>query len=77
MGLSGLKGLACMAGLVLLVSGCSTPAPESKPEYDELELKRYEICLQLNVDYFLKLGVIDNTIYAAEEQCESLKPVKK
>jgi len=79
MNLSGIKGLASMAVIVLLVSGCSTPAPESKPEYDELEVKRYEICLQASIDYFEKLGSTNaaNMVYAAEENCEELKPVKK
>ena len=73
------KVLAPLAVSLLLLSGCSTPAPESKPEYDELELKRYEICLQASIDYFQKLGSTNavNMVKSAEENCESLKPVKK
>ena len=30
----------------LLLTGCSSTAPESKPEYDEVELIQYENCMQ-------------------------------
>lgn len=49
MGLFGIKGLASMAGIVLLVSGCSS-TPESKPEYDQLQLVIYENCLDALIE---------------------------
>jgi len=71
-----------MAVILLLVAGCSTPAPESKPEYDELELKRYEICLETHMNYLRqnpKYRMVTTTemIEGSERVCESLKPVKK
>jgi len=48
MNLSGIKGLASMAVIVLLVSGCSS---QSKPEYDPLEILEYEQCLEAKMEH--------------------------
>ena len=69
--------------LVLALSGCSTPTSESKPEYDELEVKSYEICLESHTNYLRQKyfnSVTDTTadmVEAAERTCERLKPVKR
>ena len=40
------RALVLLVISALLVTGCSTPTPESKPEYDEVELIQYENCMQ-------------------------------
>jgi len=82
MNLSGIKGLASMAVILLLVAGCSTPAPESKPEYDQLEVLKYGKC----IDVFIKKDNWDpgypdeltkvKLVYAFEA-CEQYKPRKQ
>jgi len=47
MNLSGIQGLASMAVIVLLVSGCST---QSKPDYDPLEVIEYQTCLDAQLE---------------------------
>lgn len=72
-----LPGLAISA---LLLTGCSTPTPESKPEYDEVELMVYQLCVEKIVDGYLDKGfflMLPNFIKNAEEECAELKPNKK
>ena len=38
--------LSVLVVSALLLTGCSSTAPESKPEYDEVELIQYENCMQ-------------------------------
>jgi PBP1b-binding outer membrane lipoprotein LpoB len=38
--------LSVLAISALLLTGCSSTTPESKPEYDEVELIQYENCMQ-------------------------------
>jgi len=68
-----------MAVILLLVSGCSTPAPESKPEFDQAELVEYETCLNTYVgDGSLVSGLTTRELMTfAMKACEDLRPVKK
>ena len=79
MNLSGIKGLASIAVIVLLVSGCSTPAPESKPEYDQLEVILWEACIYDFLEEVRSYYNGDRRPMAinAEEFCKELKPVKE
>ncbi|MFM8632478.1 MAG: hypothetical protein ACKOCG_01500, partial [Candidatus Nanopelagicus sp.] len=81
MGLFGIKGLASIAVVVLLISGCSVTdnSNESKPEYDQLEVILWEACIY---DYLEEVKRYWNKDYApqaidAEEFCKKLKPVKE
>jgi len=78
MNLSGIKGLASIAVIVLLVSGCSTPAPESKPEYDQLEVILWEACIY---DYIQDLKYFQREkaqqAIQAEEFCLPLLPTRR
>ena len=79
------KLLPVLAISALLLTGCSTPTPESKPEYDEVELMVYEKCVSAFVDTFTDrnkntLAYVSNlpeTLNLAQESCKSLKPIKK
>jgi len=78
MNLSGIKGLASMAVILLLVSGCSTPAPESKPEYDQLEVILWEACIYDRIQE-LKFYQREKAQQAiqAEEFCSPLLPTRR
>jgi len=66
-----------MAFIVVLVSGCSAPAPESKPEYDEVELVEYETCLNTYMgDDNMGFSTRELMTFAMKA-CEDLRPVKK
>jgi len=78
MNLSGIKGLASMAVIVLLVSGCSS---QRGPEYDPLEVIEYETCLNA---YMQASELSRYTLYkhaditeSAIEECERFKPTKQ
>jgi len=79
------KFLPILIITTLLLTGCSTPTPESEPKYDELELIKYENCLQLANKFWegerLYQVYRDNKIAAIhkdiEKTCEPLKPEKK
>jgi tRNA A-37 threonylcarbamoyl transferase component Bud32 len=63
-----------------MITGCSTPTPESKPEYDAVELFIYEECISAYVDDINDDGFYEFTmgyITKAQKHCEKLKPVKK
>ena len=66
--------LSVLAISALMLTGCSTPNAESKPEYDELELIQYENCMQT-----LLKGFSEDGIRAAilDEKFESLLKVYK
>ena len=72
------KLLPVLAISALLLTGCSTPTPESKPEYDEVELMVYQACLNKYMkenDYtFLMTEIVTQN---AVEECKAFKPVKK
>ena len=72
--------LSVLAISALLVTGCSTTTPESKPEYDEVELMVYQLCIGKIVDGYLNKGfflMIPTYIENAEQECNGLKPLKK
>jgi uncharacterized protein YcfL len=70
--------LSVLAISALLLTGCSSTAPESKPEYDEVELMVYQACLNKYMkenDYtFLMTEIVTQN---AVEECKAFKPVKK
>ena len=73
-----MKVLAPLAISLLLVSGCSS-TPESKPEYDELELIIWEKCMDTIVgditfsEFLSKREILD----AAMDYCKDLRPIKR
>jgi len=74
------KLLPVLAISAVLLTGCSTPTPESKPEYDEVELMVYQQCIEKIVDGYLNKGfflMVPTYIENAEQECRILKPVKK
>jgi hypothetical protein len=65
---------------VLMVTGCSSPVPVSEPEYDEVELMVYNLCIEKMVSNYLDkgfFGMVPTFIENAEEECKELKPLKK
>ena len=73
-----MKVLAPLAISLLLVSGCSS-TPESKPEYDEVELVEYETCLNTYMgDGSFTAGLTTRELMTfAMSACEDLRPIKK
>ena len=72
-----MKVLAPLAISLLLVSGCSS-TPESKPEYDEVELVEYETCLNtyMGNPFPARLTTRQLMTYAMSA-CEDLRPIKR
>ena len=61
-----------------ILTGCATP--ENKPEYDEIELASYNLCLEKVVDGWIKSGTFLLTsqyIEQAKNECSKLLPVKE
>ena len=79
------KKLLVLAISTLVLTGCSTPTPESQPEYDSVELIKYENCLDLLNRVFTDEGLrrvykddlMASLVKQLQGQCEYLKPVKK
>ena len=73
-----MKVLAPLGISLLLVSGCSS-TPESKPEYDEVELVEYETCLNTYMgDGSFTAGLTTRELMTfAMSACEDLRPIKK
>ena len=74
--------LSVLAISALLVTGCSTTTPESKPEYDEVELMVYQLCIEKIVEGKMKIGtsfwlLVPTYIASAQVECAEFKPVKK
>lgn len=74
--------LSVLVVSALLLTGCSTPSPESKPEYDELDLMVYNLCLEKIVEGKMKIGtsfwvLVPTYIASAQDECAEFKPVKK
>ena len=76
------KHLLTLVMLSLLLTGCSTPTSDSKSEYDEVDLIKYEKCLEGASQAFIavlersdKRGVYDYS--KSVNYCEYWKPVKK
>jgi len=62
----------------LLATGCSTPTPANKPEYDEVELMVYQACLNKYMkenDWSYVLN--EKVTQMAVQECNAFKPVKK
>jgi hypothetical protein len=71
------KVLAPLAISLLLVSGCSS-TPESKPEYDEVELVEYETCLNTYMGNPFTAGLTTRQLMTyAMSACEDLRPIKR
>ena len=51
------RALVLLVISALLVTGCSTTTPESKPEYDEVEVIQYENCMQTVLKGLSQYGV--------------------
>lgn len=77
------KQLSVLAISTLLLTGCSTPTPESQPEYDALELIRYESCINAITNGMYENSIrkswINSPFYVetAKDLCLELEPVKK
>ena len=74
--------VSLLAVIALLITGCSTPTPESKPEYDEVELMVYQVCLERILDDQMKFRpqwdrTSSSDIEYAKEDCKKLLPIKK
>ena len=66
----------------LLLTGCSTPTAESKPEYDAVDLMVYNLCIEKIVEGKMKIGtsfwlLVPTYIASAQVECAEFKPVKK
>ena len=66
----------------LLITGCTASTPESKPEYDEVELMVYQICIDKVIDSKMKIKpdwsfVSFLDVQRAKEDCAELKPTKQ
>ena len=76
------RALVLLVISALLVTGCSTPTPESKPEYDEVELMVYQICIDKAIESKMKMKpdwsfVSSFDVQRAQEDCTELRPSKK
>ena len=77
------KLLPVLAISALLLTGCSTPTPESKPEYDEVELAVYQSCVDaymkqlIEPRYHILGGGSPDVIRRVNGLCDPFKPVKK
>ena len=79
------KKLLVLATSTLLLTSCSTPTAESQPEYDPVELIKYENCLNLlnrvladdALRRVYKEDLMASLVKQLQGQCEYLKPVKK
>ena len=75
--------LSALAISALLVTGCSTTTPESKPEYDEVEVIQYENCMQTVLKGLSEDGVrrtiVDGKFKSIVEITDKLcpAPIKK
>jgi uncharacterized protein YcfL len=72
------KLLPVLAISALFLTGCSTPTPESKPEYDELSVIQWQTCLnhfiEANKGFY---STSEITTFRATEACTAFLPVKK
>ena len=76
------RALVLLVISALLLTGCSTPTPESKPEYDEVELMVYQICIDKAIESKMKIKpdwsfVSFFDVQRAQEDCAELRPSKK
>ena len=67
----------------LFLTGCSAPTPESKPEYDAVELALYQSCVDAYMNKYIdpKYGILyggsPEVIRQVNDLCDPFKPVKK
>ena len=70
--------LSVLAVSALLVTGCSTPSAESKPEYDELSVIQWQTCLnhfiEANKDFY---STSEIATLRATEACKTFLPVRE
>ena len=70
--------LSVLAISALLLTGCSSTAPESKPEYDELSVIQWQTCLnhfiEANKGFY---STSEITTFRATEACDAFLPKKK
>jgi len=72
------KSLPILITTTLLATGCSTPTPENKPKYDELQLVVWQSCINAFIKdhsgFYSTYEILTNR---AVEACNELQPVKK
>ena len=70
--------LSVLAISALLVTGCSRPTAESKPEYDELSVIQWQTCLnhfiEANKGFY---STSEITTFRATEACKTFLPVRE
>ena len=75
--------ISVLAISVLLLSGCSSSTPESKLEYDAVELAVYQSCVDaymkqlIEPRYHILGGGSPDVIRRVNGLCDPFKPVKK
>lgn len=72
--------LSVLSMSALLLSGCTSTTPEGQPKYDEVELIKYQTCLDTYLNGIMKSGtylLANQYTEQAIETCSALKPVKK
>ena len=78
------KWVIPITAIILMLTGCSSTTPESKPEYDAVELVEYQSCLDGYWQEFLKPTYRSSMGNSSSEMtkriagwCQHIKPVKK
>ena len=76
------KLLPVLAISSIFLTGCTSTTPESKPEYDAVELMVYQACIEKNLDGLLQnkryFKIIESAdMLTAKAFCKDLKPEKK
>jgi uncharacterized protein YcfL len=70
--------LSVLAISALLLTGCSSTTPESKPTYDELSVIQWQTCLnhfiEANKGFY---STSEITTFRATEACSAFLPEKK
>jgi PBP1b-binding outer membrane lipoprotein LpoB len=72
--------LSLLAVSALLLTGCTSTTPESQPEYDEVDLIKYQTCLDTYLNGIMKSGtylLANQYTEQAIDTCSALEPVKK
>ncbi len=63
-----------------ILTGCTANTAESPPEYDQVDLITYNVCIEKVVDGWVKSGTFLLTsqyVEQAKTECSKLLPVKK
>jgi hypothetical protein len=75
--------LSALTVTALLLTGCASNTPESKPEYDAVELALYQSCVDtymkqsIEPQYRILGGGSPDVIRRVNGLCDPFKPVKK